>query len=286
MKPRRVIRGRPFATTSPFTVMVIASVMALLRHLGRRHRTRLDRICDQVGCGGAVLKLVRPFRDRALCGCLQCWRRAVRQTRTQLPRRGHWYRPCCWICDCSGTARRRGRRSNNQRWPCNAARWYRQAHQNQTFRIVYGLEGAHALSWLPPRADLRNDGRAEPESRAQQCGACNLAHADQDHAMTWRHADRVVGPGPNEFCLAARKQQHLRPWHDILVKPRRARIGANDCDTVGVIEKSDQPWHVTVAPTERWVHEDQPPRQPWLLQTILFDGEARFCRNEAFIETG
>src|SRR6516165_7864745 len=54
------------------------------------------------------------------------------------------------------------------------------------------------------------------------------------------------------------------------MKPSARGIGADDSDTVGVVEKLHQPWHVPVPASERRVHEHQ--SMPWLPETIVLDG--------------
>src|SRR5262245_28885375 len=70
------------------------------------------------------------------------------------------------------------------------------------------------------------------------------------------------------------------------MKPRRACVGANDRDAVGMAEKFFQPRHMSIAPTKRMVQDHQPRGKPELLQAVLFDGEALLCRHPTLVETG
>src|SRR5262249_6553394 len=99
---------------------------------------------------------------------------------------------------------------------------------------------------------LNNDG-AEAEPRLAERGACRLAHAEEHHTVPRRGTDRSIRP--DEFRLALGKTQKLGTRHDVFVPPATRGVGADDGDAVGVVEKLDQPRHMTVTTPERRVHE-------------------------------
>ena len=87
---------------------------------------------------------------------------------------------------------------------------------------------------------------------------------------------------PNEFGLPPGKAHYLSP-HGPVVKPRRARVGPDDRNAIGVLEELPQPGHVAVPASEWGVHEDQP--LPRLRQTVVGDS-VNLTRRHPVARTG